>query len=595
MWKAVGIVAVITGGCVAEAAGSVEVSGELRAWHKVTLTFEGPESNENAAPNPFLDYRLNVYLTNGAKLYVVPGYYAADGNAGETSATKGNKWRAHFRPDAAGKWTYVVSFRSGPNIAVSPEPGEGSPGAMDGLTGTIAVGASDKAAPDLRAKGALQYAGQRYLRFAGTGEHYLAGGAMSPENFLAYYEFDGTFDIPRLIQGNAGGEKFIHRYEPHAQDWRPGDPVWKSGKGKNIIGAVNYLASKGMNSVLFMPYTIDGGDGNDTWPWTAPDERLRFDCSKLDQWEIVFSHMEKLGLVLHFLTSETENDQGLDGGDLGIQRRLYYRELIARFGHHLGVIWNLGEENTNTPAQQRAFSTYLKNTDPYRHAVVTHTYPREHDKVYNALLAYPDFDGASLQNNETGSDTHSETIKWIERSEMAGHPWVVQLDEYGHGQNGVKTDALDPAKDEPRKNCLWGNLMAGGGGANWYFGYKYPHSDLISEDWRQRDIMWNQTRYALEFFRTHVPFAEMTACDSLVSSGYCFAKRGSVYVVYLPEGGTATLLVETGKYTVEWFNPRLGGALQQGNVREVAGPATVSLGSPPRDARSDWVILCRKR
>ena len=33
-----------------------------------------------------------------------------------------------------------------------------------------------------------------------------------------------------------------------------------------------------------------------------------------------------------------------DNGDLGPQRKLYYRELIARFGHHLALNWNLGEE-----------------------------------------------------------------------------------------------------------------------------------------------------------------------------------------------------------------------------------------------------------
>jgi len=30
-----------------------------------------------------------------------------------------------------------------------------------------------------------------------------------------------------------------------------------------------------------------------------------------------------------------ENDQLLDGGELGNERKLYYRELIARFSHHV--------------------------------------------------------------------------------------------------------------------------------------------------------------------------------------------------------------------------------------------------------------------
>jgi hypothetical protein len=93
-----------------EAAGVI--SGELKKWHKVTLTFTGPKTNEKTEPNPFLDYRLNVTFSKGEKRYIVPGYYAADGNAGQTSATAGNKWRVHFVPDEIGQWSYTASFRT---------------------------------------------------------------------------------------------------------------------------------------------------------------------------------------------------------------------------------------------------------------------------------------------------------------------------------------------------------------------------------------------------------------------------------------------------------------------------------------------------
>ncbi|MEZ5397232.1 MAG: hypothetical protein R2724_31255 [Bryobacterales bacterium] len=41
--------------------------------------------------------------------------------------------------------------------------------------------------------------------------------------------------------------------------------------------------------------------------------------------------------------------------------------------------------------------------------------------------------------------------------------------------------------------------MGGGAGVEWYFGHQYPHMDINMEDWRSRDRMWDQTRYALEF------------------------------------------------------------------------------------------------
>ena len=81
----------------------------------------------------------------------------------------------------------------------------------------------------------MQYVGEHHLKFAGTGEYFLKGGADSPENFLAYAEFDDSYDADA---GSGSYEKvgtFIHTYRPHVKDWRDGDPSWKDGKGKGII------------------------------------------------------------------------------------------------------------------------------------------------------------------------------------------------------------------------------------------------------------------------------------------------------------------------------------------------------------------------
>ena len=368
-----------------------------------------------------------------------------------------------------------------------------------------------------------------------------------------------------------------------------------NGKGKGIIGAINYLAGQGMNSVYFIPYNIDGGDGKDVWPWTSPKERSRFDCSKLDQWEIVFEHMDARGVAMHMITQEQENDQGLDGGRLGQQRRLYYRELIARFGHHLALVWNLGEENTNTDEQRKAFCQYIRGLDPYDHPIVVHTFPGKFDKVYSPLLGYEHFEGPSIQiGNMRG--THAETVKWVRRSRSAKRPWVVCLDEIGPAHTGVKPDKDDPDHKDVRHYGLWGNLMGGGAGCEWYFGYKFPHNDLNCEDWRSREKLWHQTRHALRFFHEHLPFAEMTSADDLTAAkdDYCFAKAGEVYAVYLPAGGTTKLKLPAGRFTVKWYNPRTGGGLLAGSVKQVVGPGDKPLGQPPQDPKRDWVALIKR-
>ncbi len=553
------------------------LSGELKKWHRITIGFSGPSTSEGAASNPFRDYRLDVTFTRGGRSLRVPGFYAADGNAAESSATGGARWQVRFCPDEEGTWTWTASFRTGTDLAASTDPAAGAATSFNGASGSFTIGASDKSGRDHRAKGRLRHVGKHQLQFAQTGEFYLKGGADSPENLLAYGDFDGT--------------PAKHAYAPHAGDWTSGDPVWKTSKGKNLIGALNYLAGKGMNSVYFLTMNVNG-DGRDVWPWTSDAERYRFDVSKLDQWEIVFSHMDKLGLQLHVVTQETENDQLLDGGGLGLQRKLYYRELVARFGHHLALVWNIGEENTNTDAQRKAFADHLRLLDPYDNPIVVHTYPGQYDAVYTPLLGHASYEGPSLQMGSPAS-THAETVKWVQRSAQNGRPWFVSLDEIGPANDGVVPDANDFNHDGPRKNALWGNLMGGGAGCEWYFGYSYAHSDLTCEDWRSRDNMWNLTRHALDFFRQHLPFQDMTPNDGLVSTGWCLNKGGEVYAVYLPNGGTANLSVGTGTYSVRWYDPRSGGGLQTGSVASISGPGSPSLGSAPNNTSKDWAVLVK--
>jgi len=568
--------------------GAGQVTGELRTWHKVTVTFDGPQTSETANPNPFTDYRLIVTFSQGAKRYVIPGYYTADGDAANTSARAGNKWRVHFAPSEAGRWAYQVSFRAGKHIVASDDPQAGTgAGYMDGEKGSFLIEPTNKRGRDFRGKGLLQYVGKRYLRFAGTGEYFLKAGADAPENFLAYKDFDGDF------KNDGHKDNLVKDWAPHIKDWRPGDPTWQDGKGKGMIGAVNYLASKGMNVFSFLPMNIEGDDRN-VFPYTSYDERFRMDVSKLDQWEIVFEHGTKLGMYLHFKTQENENQLLLDKGDLGLQRKLYYRELIARFGHHLALNWNLGEEiNKATTAQKAAWAEYFWTHDPYQHNIVIHNMGEPH---YDLLGDASALTGFSLQTSKPDfSQVHRRVLDYIDRSVAAGKPWVVACDEPGDATHALITDAEDPTRDNPRKNALWGVFMAGGAGIEWYFGYKHPHSDLTCQDYRTRDRMWDQSRHALEFFKQRkIPFWEMKNDDTLTRNpdDYCFVKEGELYLIYFKNAGELKLALSSGALDYGWFNPRTGEGLDAllGSGR-IQGNKPVTLKTP---GKGDW-LLCLKK
>jgi hypothetical protein len=617
-----------------DGSGTAVVSGELKEWHKVTLTLDGPYAHElDNEPNPFTDCCLTVTFTHesGAPSYKVPGYFAADGNAGGSSAGAGTKWRAHLSPDKAGTWTYAVSFTRGKHAAL--DGGGAAVKPFDGAGGSFTVAKTDKAGRDFRAHGRLHYVGKHHLQFAGSKEYFLKAGPDAPETLLAYADFDNT-------RAGKPDKSPLKTWEPHAGDWKPGDPTWREGKGKGLIGALNYLAGKGVNAFSFLTYNA-AGDGDNVWPFVERDAKLHYDCSKLDQWGIVFDHATARGLYLHFKLQENEMDdnrlgagrkagdvrESLDGGKLGIERKLYCREIIARFGHALALNWNIGEENTQSSDEIRDMAKFLHDTDPYRHPIVLHTFPPQQDEVYRPLLGDKSLlAGVSLQNSWKA--VHQQTLHWRRESAAAGRPWVVANDEQNPAGLGVPPDPGYKGHDgvavekqpkgskaegnftakpytmhDIRKLTLWGNLMAGGAGVEYYFGYALPENDLVAQDFRSRDKSWDYCRIALDFFRTEkIPFAEMTSANALVgnpkddNSKFCFAKPGEIYLVYLPNGGTTgiDLPAARGTFTVKWFNPRAGGPLVSGSVGSVEGGKTVALGHPPADAAEDWLIVIRR-
>lgn len=584
------------------AAGTV--SGELKRWHKVVVDFTGPQGDENNA-STFLNYRLDVTFTNGSTSFVVPGFFAADGNAGESGATTGNIWRVNFSPNKTGTWTYTASFRTGTNVAVADNPASfGTDNSIHGQTGTFTVTETDKTGRDMRAKGRLKYVGKHHLQYEGSGEYFMKVGPDSPENLLAYYDIDNT--------GVGGKSNLMKDYAPHIADWNNGDPTWKNGKGKGLIGALNYLAEEKMNSISFLTMNSPLGDDRNVVPWIDKNKQTQYDCSKLDQWEVVFAHAQEIGLHLHFKTQETENELILDNGAVGTERKLYYRELIARFGHHNSLEWNVCEEggaswsSTNqTQAQRKESIAFFADNDPYGSNVVLHTAPglNSQKAIYNQFLGNGSkLNGVSLQNE--WDDVFECTHHWVEASDNAGVKWVVANDEQGNAQIGVPHDDYTgtPTKEDIRKHTLWGNLMAGGAGVMYYFGYGQPdgnqvdilfnNSDMSCQDFRSRDISWDYARYGAEFFDLYLPFWDMHNDDSKTSNSnsHCLYKEGDVYVVYLRNGGTTNLSLPAGTYNVDWFNPRTGGNLTAG-TRNLGGNGNKGIGNAP--SSGDWVALVR--
>jgi hypothetical protein len=558
------------------------VSGELKKWHPVTVSFRGPNAGEtDNSPNPFLDYRLQVTFAGpGGQIYHVPGFFDGDGNGGGT----GNVWRVRFSPDQAGTWTYRASFRAGEAVAVDLNAAAGKASHFDGASGSFTVGERDADAPGFLRWGRLEYVGKHYLKFR-DGPFWVKGGTDCPENFLAYKGFDNT------PQGR-------HQYARHVADWNPGDPDWGNGAGKGIIGALNYLASNHVNSIYFLPMNI-GGDGKDTWPFVGPidpngspaNDNLHYDVSKLRQWETVFDHAQRKGIFLHFVLNEAEepNKRELDNAALGTERKLFYREMVARFGHHNSLQWNVSEEydlGLNLgPDRVKEFAEYIQSVDPYDHPITVHHMGKNPDPAWLPFLGDKRFSVTSFQYYQEVAGKGREVEKWRKKTSGTGRPLPICLDE-------VRWTTPDNLADQ-RKDIVWPTLLSGGHIEH------FLDQRLETEDFRQYEPLWMWTWYARRFMEENLPFWEMEPRDELLKGpaasepgNQVFAKPGEVYAVYLPDaskGGVLDLRKAPGRFEKRWYDPR-SGSFERGKTI-LPGGAVVPLGLPGHSYSEDWAVL----
>ena len=191
------------------ALGTDELPDRAVQYEAVAFDLAGPHAGEvGGSFNPFLDLELNALFQSDAHPPVaVRGFWAADGVAADSGGSSGGVWRFIFRPPRPGWWQWSANFSV-------PEGGV----VQVRLGGLLGLGPSNSTRPR---EGALNVTpaavlavrpvkadGSRYLRGM-RGERWIKLGADSPENLLAFADFDGT--IPS------------HRYEPV----RPPAPCWQ--------------------------------------------------------------------------------------------------------------------------------------------------------------------------------------------------------------------------------------------------------------------------------------------------------------------------------------------------------------------------------
>lgn len=216
-----------------------------------------------------------------------------------------------------------------------------------------------------------------------------------------------------------------------------------------------------------------GGDGNDVFMWTQKGgSKYIYDVSKLAQWRIVFDHMESKGVACHFLTQEHEVENQMSG--LNTERKIYFRELVARFGSLNAVFWNLGEETNESDANLISYGDYIQSIQPINHTTSFHTHFDQANNEYNGVLNKTEINATSIQSSL--EIWNNEAIDLRQRSAQNGAPKIIWHDEMGSGvqPNNTSSFYIDRMRhghaDSPNLDHLHSNLD------NDYYKYVVGHS-----------------------------------------------------------------------------------------------------------------------
>ena len=490
-------------------------------WSTIEITLRGPDSQGRGEPNPF-DVALDAVFTapSGAR-FRVPGFYAGDGRGG----LDGNVWKVRFSADEVGDWTYAT-VASDDRLNARAGRFRVTPPAPDGL--------------GFRKWGRLECVGDaqngiRYPKFR-DGPYWLKAGCDDPENFLGAYE---NFDT------------LVEREK-----------------------AVDYLATRGIDSLYIMTHNIDGDD-NDVWPWlgASPGEakangvgQVRFDIAKLDRWRRLFEHMQTKGVVPYLVL---EDDSAWKDYD----HRRYYREMVARFGDLPALVFNLGEESNEnyTLAESLEFARLLAQIDPYGHPRAIHNVNAPSD----AYIDSPHVDMTAIQTGQPGKRTGLANA--IEHNRLA-IDWIEQCRSR---KQRVLVVGFDEGRPEHDRRAWWSAYL---GGAVWEAHVVGPYDRPLST-W---DETWTQLGGTGAFMKS-LPFQDMAPRNDLVERGaaFCLAKPGHAYALYLPQGGSASVrLSGNAQYVAEWWNPSNGLDGKYQGAHRVSGE-TQAFTAP---ASGDWAL-----
>ncbi len=315
-----------------------------------------------------------------------------------------------------------------------------------------------------------------------------------------------------------------------------------------------------------------------TGPGLAVDGKPKFDLSRFneahfDYWRNVVSYAQQKGVVIQLCIFDfwhaqkwiTEGNWGLkwdfyqganniNGVNVTTPaewlnrshpvfpyQRALAEKVVQRLGDLPNIVWEIANEASVTQG------SYGTNWQLYMADYITNY---ERSRGLKPHLVMP-----------RDIPSHEHTPGYLLDSPWTIHSQMVQMWNQNKPLMSDNDSIDNPMTPTYRRQKIWACLTAG------------AHSDFFHLPAYQMSVLTGGDvaegmRYVglVGKFITalNVDLVGMTPADNLVSNGWCYARNGNEYVVYLISGGTTTVYGLPASYQARWFNPRDGSVIAAG-------------------------------
>ena len=513
------------------------------------------------AGNPFLDAEVNGEFgrEGGAPNVQVDGFCDSD---------DGSLFRIRFMPTQAGKYTYSVTYKRSGDEWDHLGSFTARAGKRNGIV------RMDKEHPT-------------HLIWEGTGEHFFYNSTTA--YWLLGWQDEAVIreTIDRLARL----------------------------KVTRIRTALSGRTTSGMRWKEPMVASDDDFQFRlEPWPAARPldiqnpgYDVTRFNVEHFRKAERMLAHARKHDLNVSLIFALDVADKGVDpfGGKAStgnVDEQRYYRYCVARFAAFANVWWDLINEWNlcRTEAWVNKMGVLMKRWDPYDHLTSVHgtgTFPFG-DQPWVDYIMFQSWD-------EHGA--YDFMLRARQAQAASGRPLPIINEEYGYEDHypypwGEKR--VWPARiAETRARLAWEITMAGGyqttgeraniakmGG--WITGRGNKEMKMLDGYARLRSFFERFAWWKLE------PHPELVTGESKAlpvlengkaTAAYCLAEPGRRYVIYLRQGGTATVQLAPGRYVVRRFNPRTG------KYQKMPAAFESSWSNLPLPDTDPWVFLIERK